>query len=65
MISEAAVRRVKDFESLLELFRGDELKWDLDPDVKFEESTFDWSADELSLSDSATRRLKDGIVRQL
>ena len=50
MISEAAVRRVDDFESLLELFRG-ELKWDLDPDFKFEESTFDWSADELSLSE--------------
>ncbi len=64
MIPEAAVRTVYDFESLLGLFR-EELKWDLDPDVKFDESTFDWSADELSLSDSVTDRLKDGIVRQL
>src|SRR6185369_733089 len=60
----AAVRTVYDFESLLGLFR-EELKWDLDPDVKFDESTFDWSADELSLSDSVTDRLKGGIVRQL
>lgn len=64
MIPEAAVRTVYDFESLLGLFR-EELKWDLDPDVKFDESTFDWSADELSLSDSVTNRLKDGLVRQL
>jgi len=64
MIPEAAVRTVYDFESLLGLFR-EELKWDLDPDVKFDESTFDWSADELSLSDSVTDRLKDGIIRQL
>jgi type I restriction-modification system DNA methylase subunit len=64
MIPEDAVRRVQDFDSLLELFR-EKLRWDLNPEVKFDESTFDWSADELSLSDSVTDRLKDGIVRQL
>ena len=65
MSLEAAVRNVHHFQSLLGLLRGKDLHWDLDPELKFDESTFDWSADELSLSDSVAQHLRDGVVRQL
>ena len=67
MALEEAVRSVKDLHSLLVLLR-DELAWPLpaDPaDLRPEELTFEWSASELRVSESAAQRLKDGRVYQL
>ncbi len=67
MSLEAAVRSVQDLNSLLALLR-DELAWPLpadSADLRPEELTFEWSASELRVSESAAQRLKDGRVYQL
>ncbi len=64
MSLEAAVRSVQDLNSLLALLR-DELAWPVPADWSLEEITFEWSASELRVSESAAQRLKDGRVYQL
>ncbi|MCL6641908.1 MAG: Eco57I restriction-modification methylase domain-containing protein, partial [Candidatus Bipolaricaulota bacterium] len=64
MSLEVAVRSVRDRDSLLALLR-DELAWPLPADWSLEELTFEWSARELRVSESAAQRLKDGRVYQL
>ncbi|MCI0555574.1 MAG: hypothetical protein L0287_31905 [Anaerolineae bacterium] len=64
MALEEAVQRVHDLNSLLNLLR-DELNWPIQSSHTLDDSTFEWRADELSLNESATRQLKDGVVRQL
>jgi predicted helicase len=51
---ERAVRDVRDFDSLVE-FCGDVLGWDIEPSRALEDVTFEWSADDLSLSESLDR----------
>jgi hypothetical protein len=61
---ERAVRGVDSLESLLGVLR-DELGWPLEASAPQEETTFDWSAEELKLTESSARRLRHGVVRQL
>lgn len=61
---EDAVRQVTDYTSLIALFT-DQLGWDIDPTLTQDEVTFEWTADDLKLSDSSTQKLKDGVIRQL
>jgi len=63
MSLETAVRNVHDFDSLIQLLT-DELKWEIEPGA-IEDITFEWSADELKLSESSAQRLTDGSVYQL
>lgn len=64
MALEETVQRVHDLNSLLNLLR-DELDWPIQSSHTLDDTTFEWKADELSLNESATRQLKDGVVRQL
>jgi len=61
---EQAVRNVSNYRSLVALL-AEHMHWDLDPEAAQEDVTFDWSGDELHLSDSASRRLNGGVVKQL
>src|SRR4051812_30202391 len=64
MSLEHAIQNVRDFDSLVAFF-AEELGWDVDPSLALEELTFEWGADELKLSEGASRRLGGGVVRQL
>jgi hypothetical protein len=59
-----SVREVEDLDSLLNLL-SEELDWPLDPDYCQEDITFEWTADELRLPESADERFQDGVVHQL
>lgn len=61
---EAAVRKVQDLDSLFYLLR-DQLEWPLGESAALEDSTFEWTADDLRVSDGSAARLGGGIVRQL
>lgn len=63
MSLETAVRNVHDFESLIGLLSR-ELRWDIEIGP-IEDLTFEWSAGDLRVSESAARKLKDGSVFQL
>ena len=58
-----ALQNVKDFDTLLNLFT-DELGWDVDRDADPEAFTFEWEADDINPSESSTRRLSSGVIRQ-
>ena len=64
MSLEHAVRNVTDYRSLVALL-ADHLGWDIDPEAAQEDTTFDWSGDELKLPASSAQRLNGGVVRQL
>ena len=64
MSLENAVRTVSDYRSLVALL-ADKLGWEINPEAAQDDVTFEWSGDELHLSESASRRLKGGAVRQL
>ncbi|HED04454.1 MAG TPA: hypothetical protein ENI60_06785, partial [Candidatus Fraserbacteria bacterium] len=64
MSLEQAVHEVDSLESLLSLLH-DELDWPLESQWGQEDLTFEWSASELRVSDTAAQRLKDGAVYQL
>ena len=63
-ISPEDVNRISDFETLLG-FLHDKLDWPVDPSKTIEDVTFDFTADELRVHESAAARLNGGIVRQL
>ncbi len=63
MSLETAVRNVKDLNTLVELLTS-ELHWEIEPGP-LEDITFEWSADELRVSESSAKRLNDGSVFQL
>ncbi len=54
---------VRDLSALLAFLR-DELDWPIEGD-QIEEMTFDWSGEELKISDSSAQRLRGGSIRQL
>ena len=58
------VNKITDFAKLLG-FLQDKLEWPVDPSKMIEEVTFDYTADELRVQESAAVRLRGGIVRQL
>src|SRR5438876_1221637 len=58
------VNTITDFESLLR-FLNDKLDWPVDSSKTIEDVTFDFTADELRVHESAAARLHGGIVRQL
>lgn len=58
------INRISDFESLLR-FLHDKLDWPVDSSKTIEDVTFDFTADELSVHETAAARLHGGIVRQL
>ncbi|MGZ5481052.1 MAG: Eco57I restriction-modification methylase domain-containing protein [Pyrinomonadaceae bacterium] len=58
------INAITDFESLLR-FLHDKLDWPVDPSKTIEDATFDYTADELRVHESAASRLNGGIVRQL
>jgi hypothetical protein len=58
------INAITDFESLLR-FLHDKLDWQVDPSKTIEDVTFDYTADELRVHESAAARLHGGIVRQL
>jgi hypothetical protein len=58
------INAITDFESLLR-FLHDKLDWPVDPSKTIEDVTFDYTADELRVHESAAARLHGGIVRQL
>ncbi len=65
MSLEQAVRQVSDLESLFRLLR-DELDWPVEPSAIADDAdTFEWTAPELRLSESAADRLAHGGVRQI
>lgn len=64
MSLERAIHNVTDFDSLTNFF-SEELGWDIDPSLAVDDVTFEWDAEDLSLSESAARRLGGGAVRQL
>jgi type I restriction-modification system DNA methylase subunit len=57
------VSRIESFSSLLNYFR-EHLNWPLEP-AHIEEVSFEWTPDDLRVSDRAGAHLKDGSVRQL
>ncbi|MCG2660203.1 MAG: hypothetical protein L6437_08170 [Kiritimatiellae bacterium] len=57
------LRSIKTLPSLIAYLR-DELDWPVES-LELDELTFDWSADQLLVSDSQARRLTDGVIRQL
>jgi hypothetical protein len=57
------LRSIKTFVELVKYLR-DELEWPIESD-QMDELTFDWSADDLRVSESKTRHLEAGIIRQL
>jgi len=61
---EEAVRNVEDLEGLFALLR-DELDWPVEPKSLQDDGTFSWSAEELRLDDSTSRRISDGNIQQL
>lgn len=63
-ITPTDIARITNLETLLAFLR-DRLNWDIDPDAQLDDLTFDYSADELNLSDKASARLQGGVVRQL
>jgi type I restriction-modification system DNA methylase subunit len=63
MSLETAVRNAHDLDSLVEMLTT-ELNWEIEPGP-LEDITFEWSADELRVSESSAKRLNDGSVFQL
>ena len=61
---EATVRKVKDYSSLLDMLAS-QLDWEVDTALGQDEMTFEWTAEDLSLSQSSAHRLKGGLIRQL
>ena len=59
-----AVRGVSNLDSLLALLR-DELDWPLETSQPQEDITFEWTAGELRLPETAEERFRDGVVHQL
>jgi len=57
------LRSIKTLPALLAYLR-DELDWPVES-LELDELTFDWSADQLRVSDSQARRLTAGVIRQL
>ncbi|MCX6992867.1 MAG: Eco57I restriction-modification methylase domain-containing protein [Kiritimatiellaeota bacterium] len=57
------LRSIKTLSALIAYLR-DELDWPIEAD-ELDELTFDWSADQLLVSDSQARRLTAGVIRQL
>lgn len=64
MSLDRAVRQVRDLDSLLELLR-DELDWPLEEGLSQDEMTFEWTSEELCVSQDTAERFRDGVVRQL
>ena len=64
IISEQAVRNIKDHQSLLN-FLQQELQWHLPENPTLDEATFEWSAEELQLSESMQNKLHDGSIFQI
>jgi hypothetical protein len=65
MLLESATRGVKDYKSLINLLASEPLYWDVDSSVGREEMSFEWSADELRLSQSDANRLDGNINCEL
>ena len=63
-IAESKVRAIIDIQSLLS-FMSDELDWALPQKPTLDEVTFDLTGTELNLSGDVSRRLQDGVIRQL
>lgn len=63
-VSEQTVRVIRDQVTLLK-FLEQELGWQLPPNPTLDEVTFEWSADELRLSESAKQKLASGSVKQI
>lgn len=63
-IPEQAVRAIQDLPSLLKFLERD-LQWKLPDNPTLEEVTFEWSASELRLNESALHKLSGGAVLQL
>ncbi|HLG16057.1 MAG TPA: DNA methyltransferase [Blastocatellia bacterium] len=63
-LDETAIQQVSDYFSLMRLL-SEKLDWEIDPQAAQDEVTFDWSGDELHLSESSAQRLNGGVVRQL
>ena len=65
MITESAVRSIRDFDSFLDFLRC-ELLWPIpEGPLDVEDITYDFSPDELNLDEAARRRLRDDCIRQL
>ena len=62
-VSPEHLRSIKTLPSLIAYLR-DELDWPVES-LELDELTFDWSADQLLVSDSQARRLTAGVIRQL
>jgi hypothetical protein len=63
-LDENAVQQVTDYFSLMRLL-SEKLDWEINAEAAQDDVTFDWSGDELHLSESSARRLNGGVVRQL
>jgi hypothetical protein len=63
-LDENDVQQVTDYASLMSLL-SEKLDWEINPEATQDDVTFDWSGDELHLSESSSRKLNGGVVRQL
>jgi hypothetical protein len=63
-LDENDVQQVTDYSSLMRLL-SEKLDWEISAEAAQDDVTFDWSGDELHLSESSARRLNGGVVRQL
>lgn len=63
MISESAVRSIRDFDSFINFLRR-ELSWRIpEGQLEVEDITYDFLADELDLDDVTRRRLQHDCIR--
>ena len=58
------LRGIKTLPQLLAYLR-DDLQWPLPDNAVADEISFDWSGEDLRLSEKATQRLQGGTIRQL
>ena len=63
-INPSDIAQIRDLPTLLEFLR-DRLNWEIEFEARVDELTFDYTADELNLSDKVSNRLQGGVVRQL
>lgn len=63
-ITPERIAAVRNFDDLLTLL-SEELDWRLPEGAALEDSSFDWDADELRLSEASAKRLGGGLIRQL
>src|SRR4030042_7046075 len=63
MIDQHSVHRIRDLDSLLGFLR-EGFSWEL-PEASIDDVSFEWTGEELNLSDDVNRKLKGGMIRQL